>query len=302
MLLIALLALALGGVAVAALVRAFTLSRSRVVAHLDELGAYGYAAATSGVAVEAADAGDAALARVAARLGDVVARRIGAMREAELRTLLVAAGLYSTSTRSLLGYRVLGIGILGALGMFIGHALIVHVVLVAFLGVCGWTLPLTYVRRRAATRAQAIEREVPNLIDQIVVTLEAGVGFSSSLHLSAERLTGPLGQEMRLALQEQRMGASLTDSLEHLRERVDSMNLRSFVRAVIQGERLGVSIGHVMRELATDMRKRRRQMAEEQAQKTPVKLLLPLVFLVLPTMFIVVLVPPVLELVHGLSR
>jgi tight adherence protein C len=106
---------------------------------------------------------------------------------------------------------------------------------------------------------------------------------------------------MRLALQEQRMGLSLTESLDHMRERVDSGNLKSFVRAVTQGERLGVSIGHVMRDLAIDMRKRRRQMAEEQAQKTPVKLLLPLVFLVLPTMFIVVLVPPVLELVHGFS-
>ena len=89
------------------------------------------------------------------------------------------------------------------------------------------------------------------------------------------------------------MGASLTESLNQLRERVDSTNLRSFVRAVVQGERLGVSIGQVMRDLAVDMRKRRRQMAEEQAQKTPVKLLLPLVFLILPTIFIVVLVPPI---------
>jgi tight adherence protein C len=304
MVLIALLALALGGIAVAALVRAFTLSRSRVVAHLDELGAYGYAAVAAGAAgavADVAEARDPALSRMAGRLGDLVARRIGAMREAELRRLLVAAGLYSMSTRSLLGYRVLGAAILAALGILIGHALIVHVALVAFLGTCGWTLPLTYVRRRAVGRARVIERDVPNLIDQVVVTLEAGVGFSSSLQLAADRLTGPLGQEMRLALQEQRMGLSLTESLDHMRERVDSGNLKSFVRAVTQGERLGVSIGHVMRDLAIDMRKRRRQMAEEQAQKTPVKLLLPLVFLVLPTMFIVVLVPPVLELVHGFS-
>jgi tight adherence protein C len=107
---------------------------------------------------------------------------------------------------------------------------------------------------------------------------------------------------MRLALQEQRMGASLTDSLSHVRERVDSPNLNAFVRAVVQGERLGVSIGQVMRDLAIDMRKRRRQMAEEQAQKAPVKMLIPLVFLILPTIFIVVLVPPILGDGDALTR
>ena len=95
------------------------------------------------------------------------------------------------------------------------------------------------------------------------------------------------------------MGASLTESLVQLRERVNSTNLQSFVRAVVQGERLGVSIGQVMRDLAVDMRKRRRPMAEEAAQKTRVKLLLPLVFLILPTIFIVVLVPPMLSLING---
>jgi tight adherence protein C len=163
------------------------------------------------------------------------------------------------------------------------------------MGVCGWRLPLIYLQRRGVGRALEIEREVPDLIDQIVVMLEAGVAFSSALQISAERLKGALGQEMRLALQEQRMGASLADSLNNLRERVDSPNLKSFARAVVQGERLGVSIAQVMRDLAIDMRKRRRQMAEERAQKAPVKMMLPLVFLILPTMFIVILVPPFLD-------
>jgi tight adherence protein C len=176
------------------------------------------------------------------------------------------------------------------------------VAVMALMSLCGWRIPLILVRRRATSRALEIEREVPNLIDQIVVMLEAGVSFSSSLQISAERLKGALGQEMRLALQEQRMGASLTDSLNHLRERVESSNLKSFARAVVQGERLGVSIGQVMRDLAIEMRKRRRQMAEERAQKTPVKLLLPLVFLILPTMFIVVLVPPALNVMETLGR
>jgi tight adherence protein C len=133
----------------------------------------------------------------------------------------------------------------------------------------------------------------------MVVSLEAGIGFSAALKNSSDRLGGPLGEEIRLALLEQRMGASLTESLQQLRDRIASSNLQSFVRAVVQGERLGVSIGQVMRDLAIDMRKRRRQMAEERAQKTPVKLLLPLVFLILPSIFIVALVPPMMELLNG---
>ncbi len=299
MILLALLALSLGGAAVAALARSLTLSRTRVAAHLDELGAYGYAATSA--ALPAADGGVGPLAALAARLGDVVARRMGATREAELRTLLTMAGMHSTSPRTVLGYRALGTATLAILGLFIGHSVLVHVAVMALMALCGWRIPLILVRRRATSRALEIEREVPNLIDQIVVMLEAGVSFSSSLQISAERLKGALGQEMRLALQEQRMGASLTDSLNHLRQRVESSNLKSFARAVVQGERLGVSIGQVMRDLAIEMRKRRRQMAEEQAQKTPVKLLLPLVFLILPTMFIVVLVPPALNVMHTLG-
>jgi tight adherence protein C len=299
MILLALLALALGGGAVAALARSLALSRTRVAAHLDELGAYGYAA--TAVAPPAADAGAGPLAALAARLGDVMARRMGAAREADLRTLLTMAGMHSTSPRTVLGYRVLATATLAMLGLFIGHSMVVHVAVAALMALCGWRIPLILVGRRATRRAMEIEREVPNLIDQIVVMLEAGVSFSSSLQISAERLKGALGQEMRLALQEQRMGASLTDSLNHLRRRVESSNLKSFARAVVQGERLGVSIGQVMRDLAIEMRKRRRQMAEEQAQKTPVKLLLPLVFLILPTMFIVVLAPAALNVMETLG-
>jgi len=300
MILLALLALSLGGAAVAALARSLALSRTRVAAHLDELGAYGYAATSA--ALPAVEGGVGPLAALAARLGAVVARRMGAAREADLRTLLAMAGMHSTSPRTVLGYRALGTATLAMLGLFIGHSVPLHVVVMALMALCGWRIPLILVRRRATRRALEIERDVPNLIDQIVVMLEAGVSFSSSLQISAERLKGALGQEMRLALQEQRMGASLTDSLNHLRERVESSNLKSFARAVMQGERLGVSIGQVMRDLAIEMRKRRRQMAEEQAQKTPVKLLLPLVFLILPTMFIVVLVPPALDVMHTLGR
>ena len=300
MLLLALLAVVFCGLAVAALVRVVTLSGGRVAAHLEDLGAYGYAATAPSLAPEPTDMRAGALGTLTGRLGDLVARRIGAVREAQLRKLLVGAGMYSTSPRTVLGYRVLAAALLLTLGVLVAHGGLGGVALGGLLAVGGWMLPLTYVRRRAGKRATEIERQVPDLIDQLVVSLEAGIGFSAALQKGVDRLGGALGQEMRLTLQEQRIGASLTDSLQHVRERVDSPNLQTFVRAVVQGERLGVSIGNIMRDLAIDMRKRRRQMAEEQAQKTPVKLLLPLIFLILPTIFIVVLVPPMLDLANNL--
>jgi tight adherence protein C len=295
MILLALLALALGGAAVAAIARSLALSRTRVAAHLDELDAYGYAVGAVAHAPGAVDGVDRPLAALAWRTGSLLVRRMGPDREAKLRTLLTKAGMHSTSTQTVLGYRALGATTLAFLGLLIGHGVVVHVAVGAVMAGCGWRIPLIFIHRRGVSRASEIEREVPDLIDQIVVMLEAGVGFSSSLQVSTERLKGALGEEMRLALQEQRMGTSLADALNHLRERMDSVNLKSFVRAVVQGERLGVSIGQVMRMLALDMRKRRRQMAEERAQKAPVKMLLPLVFLILPTMFIVILVPPIMN-------
>jgi tight adherence protein C len=300
MVLLAFLTLALAGIAVAALLRLLTLSRTRIAANLDDVGAYGYSAAGSALSPQQTTEGTGLLAALAGRLGDLVAGRVGPTREDALRKLLIAAGLYSTSVRRVLGYRVLTALTLAGLGAVLGANVVQRVIVAALFALCGWRLPVLYLGRRARQRALQIDREVPNLIDQLVVSLEAGIGFSAALRTSAKRLGGPLGEEMRLTLQEQRMGASLTESLVQLRERINSTNLGSFVRAVVQGERLGVSIGQVMRDLAVDMRKRRRQMAEEQAQKTPVKLLLPLVFLILPTIFIVVLIPPMLTLLKGL--
>jgi tight adherence protein C len=238
---------------------------------------------------------------IAVGIGERLAARTARTTEAELRHDLLAAGLYSTSPRALMGYRVLGSLCGFVLGALIGGDAGMRLLMAFALAALGWILPLTYVRRKGRLRAVKIDRDLPNMIDQVVVTLEAGIGFASSLQLAAERLHGPLGVEMRLTLQEQRMGLPLSESLTHLRERVDSPNVRSFTRAVTQGERLGVSIGSIMRDLAIDMRKRRRQSAEEQARKAPVKILIPLVFFILPSIFIVLLGPAVLKIADQLS-
>jgi tight adherence protein C len=298
---LALLAVLFSGVAIAAIARGVVLPRTRMAARLEQLGSYGYAAADVSPVGIAEPPARGLLASAALGIGERLSKHLARAREAELRQDLLAAGFYSTAPRALVGYRVLGF-ITGLLfGAVVGANPAKSVLFAACFGALGWVLPLTYVRRKGTQRAGEIDRDLPNMIDQVVVTLEAGVGFASSLQLAADRLTGPLGVEMRLTLQEQRMGLPLSDSLAHLRERVDSPNVRSFTRAVTQGERLGVSIGSIMRDLAIDMRKRRRQTAEEQARKAPVKILIPLVFFILPSLFIVLLGPAALKIADQLS-
>jgi tight adherence protein C len=152
-----------------------------------------------------------------------------------------------------------------------------------------------FVRRRSRMRLDQIDDGMPELIDLLVTMVEAGIGFSGSLRLAADRLRGPLGQELRLAVQEQNMGLGAEEALTNLSTRADTPAVRSFVRSIIQGETLGVSMGKIMRDLALEMRKRRRQVAEERAQKAPTKMLFPLIFLIFPAMFVVLLGPSIFQ-------
>ena len=165
----------------------------------------------------------------------------------------------------------------------------------------GWVAPKFVLGRRAAHRLEQVDREVPELVDLLVTTVEAGVGFAAALQIAARSIEGPLGQELRLALREQSMGLTIDEALRNMAGRIDSAAIRSFIQALVQGEALGVSIGKVLRDLAVDMRKRRRQAAEERAQKTPTKIVFPLVALILPAMFIVTLGPALMSFFRTLG-
>jgi tight adherence protein C len=164
-------------------------------------------------------------------------------------------------------------------------------VLVLVFAAIGLMGPGFWLDQRVGTRTTKIDYEIPELVDLLVTTVEAGVGFLAALQLAARRVGEPLGQELRVMLREQAMGLTLDEALENLGSRSKSSNLQMFVQAVIQGETLGVSIGKILRDLAVDMRKRRRQMAEERAQKAPIKLLFPLIIFILPAMFVILLGP-----------
>ena len=170
-----------------------------------------------------------------------------------------------------------------------------------YAGGIAWLIPGFLLKRRATARLERIELELAELIDLLVVTLEAGLGFTAALQRAGERMQGPLGDEIRLTLREHNLGLSLDQALKKMLDRCDAPATRAFVRAVTQGEALGISIGQVMRDLAGDLRDRRRQIVQEKAQKAPVKLLFPLAFLILPVIFVVVLFPGLYQIVQTLG-
>ena len=285
------LGLALIGAAVALTLRAVAIPRIAAVSRVGEIKAYGF-----GGELEAeADERGTAVDRAASSLGQVVARHSRHFKEAEIRHHLMTAGMYTTSPNTFLGYRVLSAITLPAAMLWLltatgsgGGLVVLGVILGVF---TGWSVPMSVVRRRAARRMERVEEDLPELIDLLVVTVEAGLGFNGSLRVAASRFHGPLRDELRLTLQEQRLGLPTNTALTHLLERCETPSMRSFVRSILQGENLGVSIGAIMRNLGVEMRKRRRQYAEERAQKAPVKMLFPLIFLLLPALFIVLLFP-----------
>jgi tight adherence protein C len=126
--------------------------------------------------------------------------------------------------------------------------------------------------------------------------LEAGVAFPQALRLASERIEGPLGDELRLTIQEQALGLSTLESLENWLLRSDTASVRGFVRAMVQGDKLGVSIGQILRNQAIEVRARQRAMVEERAQKAPIKILFPLVFLIFPAMFVIIIAPALLQI------
>jgi tight adherence protein C len=242
------------------------------------------------------------IAEFVGRVGDGFAERVGSVSEDKLRAELMAAGIYTMSPRTLLGYRVIAAVVFPVLFLLLIGSITVLSALAAFVLVAaGWMTPLVLVRRQARLRLEKIDRHLPDLIDLMVVTVEAGLGFGAALRVAAEQLTGPLSDELRLTLQEQTMGLALNEALANLMARCDTPSMRSFVRSMAQGERLGISTGQIMRNLALDTRKRRRKAAEERAHKAPIKMLFPLVFLIFPSLFIVLFIPALISITKVLG-
>jgi tight adherence protein C len=292
------------GAAVALSARAALFSRVRATETVGRIAAYGYEGVVSAAGTDAART--PLPARVAAHVGRRLARYRSAAGDDEVRKLLLGAGAWNASPAAVAGYRVFAALLLGSGVLWLAGGRDLPAVAVvgaaAYMGVVGWRLPLILLKARARQRLERIELELPELIDLLVVTLEAGLAFNAALQRAGERMRGPLGAELRLTLQEQRLGLALQGALGNFLDRCDVPAVRAFVRAVSQGESMGISIGQVMRDLAGDLRTRRRQIVEEKAQKAPIKILFPLAILILPATVIIVLFPGLYNIIHTLAN
>jgi tight adherence protein C len=160
----------------------------------------------------------------------------------------------------------------------------------------GFFLPDIWVRNLGERRQVDMRSDLPDAIDMLTVCVEAGLGFDAALGRVAQSMTGPAAEEFSRVIQEMQFGKSRVDALRAAAERTDVPELRTFISSIVQSTELGISMGDVLRAQSGQMRIVRRQRAEEQAQKLPVKILLPLVFCILPALFVVVLGPAILNI------
>ncbi len=237
------------------------------------------------------------LAPLVSRVTATVAKRLPGKTMARLEKDVMTAGL---STRMGIReffalYFVIFCGsVLLGLVLWVGTPITPLLPLAIVLG--GLVGPRFWLSRRIDNRKSAIQRDLPEMMDLLTVSVEAGLGFESSLKKTAEEGSGPLAEEIKRVISEISMGKSRKEALEDLKQRVDLNDLSSFINAVIQSEQMGVGIARVLTIEAKEFRRKRRQRAEEQAMKAPIKMLIPLVFFIFPAIFVVLLGPAVLRI------
>src|SRR4051794_27748569 len=221
----------------------------------------------------------------------------------EIRKRLIAAGLGQRITphgflafKSALALGWVGLGFLltvigvGA-GLFLG----------ILIGLGSFFLPEYYLKVKTRGRKESIQAQMPDILDLLCVSVEAGLGFDAALGKVSEKMEGALVEEVSIMLQEMRIGESRAQALKNFADRLELPETTAFSRSIIQADQLGISLGRILRVQAQDMRNKRQMAAEEKAMKAPVKMLFPTVLFIFPAMFVVVLGPAVLTVIDVFS-
>ena len=165
----------------------------------------------------------------------------------------------------------------------------------------GLVLPIFFLGKKISERQAKIQRSLPDVLDLLTVSVEAGLGFDAALVKVVDKVSGPISEEFERLLQEIRMGKPRRDAMRDLGKRTNVDDLTKFITSIVQADKLGVSIGKVLRVQSDQIRQKRSQRAEAEAMKAPVKMLLPLILFIFPTIFIVLLGPAVIKIMNSFS-
>jgi tight adherence protein C len=199
--------------------------------------------------------------------------------------------------------KVIGIGLGAAVGLLAAVLLdwsFLRILILLGLGaVLGYYAPNLFLYQKGYDRTQQMQRDLPDALDLLSISVEAGLGFDAALSQVARNTTGPLAQELARVLQEMQIGLGRSSALRALGERSTLPDLRSFTSAMVQADAFGIPISKVLRVQSDEIRLKRRQRAEEAAQKVPVKIMIPLVLFILPTLFIAVLGPAIIGMMSA---
>ena len=244
---------------------------------------------------------DRVLGPAAARLSEIPLKLSPKTNLEAIQMRIVAAGLAQrVSVRTFLAFKG-GALVAGALFGLVVAALgsvSAGVLFMPVLGALGFLAPDWVLSFKLRARREAIRGDLPDALDLLAVSVEAGLGFDGAVTKLTEHMDGPLIDEFALMLNEIRVGETRSVALRKMADRVDAAELSNFVRAVIQAEQLGISLGRILRVQAADSRLRRQAAAEEKAMKAPIKMLFPTVGFIFPAMFIVVLGPAMLNILR----
>jgi tight adherence protein C len=172
---------------------------------------------------------------------------------------------------------------------------------VVLASLAGYMAPNMYLYQQTYDRSEKLQRALPDAIDLLTISVESGLGFDAACAQVARNTQGPLADEFARMLQEMQIGRGRSDALRSLAERTNLPDLRSFVSAMVQADAFGIPVGQVLRVQSSEIRVKRRQWAEEMAQKVPVKILVPLIFCILPCLFIAVLGPAGISMMGNFS-
>lgn len=238
------------------------------------------------------------------RLGNALSRLSPSKSRAEAELMLERAGKpYGWGSTEFLGLRIFVAVIFGVLAFLItiispsvGPVTKLVAPLVAV--VMGFILPVLWIRQKINKRKKEIIKSLPDAMDLLTIAVEAGMGFDGALQKVAEKWDNELSRAFAKVVQEMRLGVIRREALRNMSNNMDVPDVTSFVAAIIQADQLGVSIAKILRIQSEQMRTKRRQRAEEQANKAPIKMLFPMVFLIFPALFVVLLGPAVIILME----